>query len=105
VPEHLSAVTKLAFSPDNSRIATRSSQGVALFDVRTGTPLLTLHESNGPYRVREFVVPGKVAARPTTLDFSRDGRRIIEAVVAPDATAGNIRVLIKTWDGSPVTKR
>jgi WD40 repeat protein len=96
--EHRSAVTRIAFSPDGTRIATLSSEGITLFDARAGTQLLVLRESSGPFRVREVLVPGKIFTGVTTLAFSDDGRQIIETVMSPDAKG--IRVQIKTWDGA-----
>jgi len=100
--EHSSTVTRLAFSPDGTRLATLSSQGITLFDVRSGNQLLVLRESNGPFRVREFIAPGKTSGGGTTIAFSEDGRQIVQTVVANDPRG--IKVTFKVWDGSPVTK-
>ena len=93
----------VAWSPDGSRLATLSSQGITLFDTRSGNQLLTLHESTGPYSVREFVAPGKLTSGFTQIGFTEDGRQIIQTTVGSDPKG--IKVTIKTWDGSPVTKR
>jgi WD40 repeat protein len=98
LPEHRSIVTRIAISPDNTRIATLSGQGITLFDARSGTQLLALRESIGPYAAREIIVPGKVMAAATSLVFSDDGRQIVETSVANDPRG--IKVTIKTWDGS-----
>jgi len=98
LPEHRSPVTRIAFSPDNTRIATLSGQGITLFDARSGTQLLALRESIGPYAAREIIVPGKVLGGSTSLVFSDDGRQIVETSVASDPRG--IKVTIKTWDGS-----
>ena len=104
LPELLSTVSMLAFSPDGSRLAALTSEGVALFDVESGRPLLTLHESNGPLSVREFIASTTFGPQPvSSLSFSEDGRRIVVTSVSTDP--GGIRVVIKTWDGSPVVRR
>ena len=99
LPEHRTAVTRLAFSPDGSRIVTLSQQGVTLFDAHTGDQLLVLHESDGPYSVRDVIVPGKLGVPITDLAFSADGHQIIETIVSSDPKG--IRVQIKTWEGGP----
>ena len=106
LPEHRTSVTRIAFSPDASRIATLSEQGVTLFDTETGNQLLVLHESNGPFSVREVIVPGRVSQPASTLAFSTDGRQIIETVISNDPKG--IKVTFKTWDGTarqPTTGR
>ena len=101
--EHSTGVTRLAFNPDATRIATLSGQGIAVFDARSASQLLILHESSGPYSLREFVAPAKLTVGVTTLAFSADGRQILQTIVGSDPKG--TRVQIKTWDGSPVTKR
>jgi WD40 repeat protein len=98
LPEHRSTVTRIAFSPDNTRIATLSGQGITLFDARSGTQLLALRESLGPYSAREVIVPGKVVSGATSLVYSDDGRQIVMTSVANDPRG--IKVTIKAWDGS-----
>ena len=83
-------------------MATLSTQGITLFDVRSGNQLLVLRESNGPFSVREFIAPGKVSGGGTTIAFSADGRQIVQTQVANDPKG--IKVTFKVWDGSPVTK-
>jgi WD40 repeat protein len=101
LPEHRSAVSRIAFSPDNTRVATLSSQGVTLFDARSGTQLLVLRESPGPYHVRDVIVPGKVLTDVTSLVFSDDGQQIIETIVSSDPRG--IKVTFKIWDGSALS--
>ena len=103
LPEHSSAVTRLAFSPDGTRLASLSGQGITLFDVRSGNQLLVLRESNGPFSVREFIAPGRLAGGGTTIRFSADGNQIIQTIVSSDPRG--IKVQTKMWDGSPVAKR
>jgi WD40 repeat protein len=98
LPEQRSTVTRIAFSPDNTRIATLSGQGITLFDTRSGTQLLALRESLGPYTAREVLVPGKVLTGTASLVFTEDGRQIVETTVASDPKG--IKVTIKTWEGS-----
>jgi len=56
-----------------------------------------LHESDGPYSLREVIVPGKIVTPVTDLSFSADGRQIVETIVTSDPKG--IRVQIKTWEG------
>ena len=98
LPEQRSTVTRIAFSPDNTRIATLSGQGITLFDARSGTQLLALRESIGPYHVREIILPGRALTGATSLVFSDDGQEIVETIIANDPKG--IRVTIKTWTGN-----
>ena len=98
LPEHRSAVTRIAFSPDGTRIATLSAEGVTLFDAHSGTQLLMLRESTGPFQVREVIVPGKILSGVTNLTFSSDGGQIVLTDAEPDARG--VKVTIKTWNGS-----
>ena len=92
-------MTAIAFSPDGSRLATYSDQGIALFDAASGMPLLVLRESNGPFSNREIILPGRLLQSAPTLVFSADGRRILLTTVATDPRG--IKVTMKTWDGAP----
>lgn len=71
---------------------------MTLFDAQSGTQLLVLRESTGPFQVREVIVPGKTLSGVVNLTFSDDGRRIVLTEAAPDSRG--IKVTIKTWDGS-----
>jgi len=97
LPESRTAVTAIAFSPDASRMATLSDQGVTLFDVASGTPLLVLRESNGPFSRRDIIVPGRLLQSAPTLAFSADGRQILMTMIATDPKG--IKVTFKTWEG------
>jgi WD40 repeat protein len=99
LPENRTSVTAIAFSPDGSRLATYSDQGIALFDAASGMPLLVLRESNGPFSNREIILPGRLLQSAPTLVFSADGRRILLTTVATDPRG--IKVTMKTWDGAP----
>jgi WD40 repeat protein/serine/threonine protein kinase/DNA-binding XRE family transcriptional regulator len=79
---HTDEVLAVAFSPDGTRIATASADGVAkIWDATAGRELLTLTGSI------QAVNPG--ASKVSTLAFSPDGTRI--------ATASNDNT-IKVWD-------
>jgi WD40 repeat protein len=103
LPEHATPVTKLAFSPDGTRIASLSAQGITLFDARSGNQLLVLHTTGGPLTTSEFIAPGKFSGTVTTLRFSADGRQIIQTTIGNDPAG--IKVQFRTWDGSPQAKR
>ena len=95
--EQRTPVTRIAFSPDATRIATLSDQGVTLFDTVGGQQLLGLREAAGPFSTREVLLPGKAAAVVNTLEFSADGRQIILMTIASDPKG--IKVTFKTWAG------
>jgi WD40 repeat protein len=99
LPENRTALNAIAFSPDGSRIATFSDQGVALYDAASGMSLLTLRESNGPFASREIVLPGRLLQAASTLTFSPDGRQILLTTIAADPKG--VRVTMKTWNGAP----
>lgn len=97
LPENRTPVTAIAFSPDRSRIATYSDQGITLFDAASGMPLLVLRESNGPFSSREIILPGRLLQSSPALAFSADGRQILLTTIASDPKG--IRVTLKTWEG------
>jgi WD40 repeat protein len=95
--EQRTPVTQIAFSPDATRIATLSDQGVTLFDVAGGQQLLGLREATGPFSTRDVLLPGKIGMPVSTLEFSVDGRQIILMTIASDPKG--IKVTFKTWAG------
>jgi WD40 repeat protein len=99
LPENRTSVTAIAFSPDGSRLATYSDQGIALFDAASGMPLLVLRESNGPFSNREIILPGRLLQSAPTLTFSPDGRQILLTTIAADPKG--VKVTMKTWNGAP----
>jgi serine/threonine protein kinase/WD40 repeat protein len=97
----IQSVADVAFSPDGSRAALVSENGVvAVVECTTGRVVARLRESSGPYRFREIIVTGPDGTRSwgqqwPTVRFSEDGMTIEVTTVASDPRGA--RVQFRSW--------
>jgi len=98
LPEHASPVAALAFSPDNSRLATVTATGtVTVWHADFLRQALVLRPSSGPYSQRDAVVTGlSTPSNAHTIRFSDDGLSLLVTNITSDPRG--YRVSARRWN-------